>query len=58
MFYIADIFTLGVQYGGRRELCNILTSMENTDIKQQLPVIQQYGANRGMFLGQYDRVAL
>jgi len=24
MFYIADIFTLGVQYGGRTELCNML----------------------------------
>jgi len=34
MFYIADIFTLGVQYGGRRELCQILESMIGTDIKE------------------------
>ena len=27
MFYIADIFTMGVQYGGRKELCDILLSI-------------------------------
>ena len=28
MFYIADIFTLGVQYGQRTELCKMLVSEE------------------------------
>lgn len=58
MFYIADTFTLGVQYGGRRELCDMLTSIEFADVKQQLPVVQQYAVAKGMFYGQYDRTAL
>jgi hypothetical protein len=26
MWYISDIFTMGVQYGGRVEMCNFLTN--------------------------------
>jgi len=26
MWYISDIFTMGVQYGGRTEMCSILTN--------------------------------
>lgn len=58
MFYIADIFTLGVQYGGRVELCNILDSIAFATPKEQLPVLQQYAKAKGMFFGQYDRVSL
>jgi len=42
MFYLADIFTIGVQYGGRIELCNMLLSIQTADVKAQLPVIAQY----------------
>jgi len=43
MFYVADIFTESVQYGGREDLCNVLLSIKDADPKQQLPVLKQYG---------------
>lgn len=58
MFYLADIFTIGVQYGGRIELCNMLLSIQTADVKAQLPVIAQYAVQKGLGLNQYDRVAL
>jgi len=58
MFYIADTFTLGVQYGGRIELCDILMSIADNDMKLQLPVVKQYADKKGVTLNQYDRVAL
>lgn len=58
MFYIADTFTLGVQYGGRRELCDIFTSIAGNDMKLQLPVLKQYADRHSVTLNQYDRVAL
>lgn len=36
MFYIADIFTLGVQYGSRGPVCNWLMSLQGTTVQQQL----------------------
>jgi hypothetical protein len=33
MFYIADIFTIGVQYGGRSGLCSILESIQTSSIE-------------------------
>lgn len=42
MFYIADTFTLGVQYGGRTELCNIFGSIAGSDMRLQVPVVKQY----------------
>jgi len=58
MFYIADTFTLGVQYGGRTELCDIFMSIANSDMKLQVPVVKQYADKHGVTLNQYDRVAL
>lgn len=58
MFYVADSFTLGVQYGGRTELCDIFTSISNSDMKLQVPVLKQYADKHGVTLNQYDRVAL
>jgi pimeloyl-ACP methyl ester carboxylesterase len=58
MWYIADTFTLGVQYGGRIDLCDIFMSMEGADMKLQVPVVKQYADNHGVTLNQYDRIAL
>lgn len=58
MFYIADTFTLGVQYGGRIELCDIFTSIIGNDMKLQVPIVKQYADKHGVTLNQYDRVAL
>ena len=58
MWYIADTFTLGVQYGGRIELCDIFTSIASADMKLQVPVVKQYADKHGVTLNQYDRVAL
>ena len=58
MFYIADTFTLGVQYGGRTELCDIFTSIAGNPMQLQLPVVKQYADKHGCTLNQYDRVSL
>ena len=58
MFYIADTFTLGVQYGARSELCEIFMSVAHMDMKLQLPVLKQYGDKKGTTLNQYDRTSL
>ena len=58
MWYIADLFTLGVQYGGRTELCNIFTSIAASNMSLQLSVVKQYGDKKGTTLDQYDRVSL
>lgn len=58
MFYVADTFTLGVQYGGRSDLCDIFSSIVGNDMKLQLPVLKQYADQHGVTLNQYDRVAL
>jgi hypothetical protein len=58
MWYIADLFTLGVQYGGRTELCDIFTSIAASNMSLQLSVVKQYGDKKGTTLDQYDRVSL
>lgn len=32
MFFIADIFTEGIQYGGRSEMCNLLSSINGNSM--------------------------
>ena len=58
MFYIADTFTLGVQYGGRTNLCDIFSSIAGSAMSLQLAVVKQYADKHGVTLNQYDRVAL
>lgn len=56
MFYIADIFTMGVQYGARTDMCTLLTSQDF----QQDPMtnLYKYGADKGLSVAQYDAMAL
>lgn len=52
MFYIADIFTMGVQYGTRTEMCELLTSKEF--YKDPWKNLYEYGVSRGLDSKQYD----
>ena len=58
MFFIADIFTEGIQYGGRAELCNLLSSINSNSMALQLPVLKQYADAKGTTLDGYDRKLL
>ena len=58
MSYISDLFAGSVQYGKRIEMCEMLTSIQDADIKQQLPVIKQYATNQGLTVAGYDRKVL
>jgi hypothetical protein len=40
MWYIADVFSLGAQYGGRSELCDIFTSVSNMNMSLQIAVVR------------------
>jgi len=52
MWYLADMFTMGVQYGGRTELCALLTSKDfQTDTWRKL---YTYGFKKGVTAAQYD----
>jgi hypothetical protein len=55
MWFIADTFTLGVQYGGRIDLCDIFMSVAGADMKLQVPVVKQYADNHGVTIEQYAR---
>jgi len=58
MWYIADVFTLGVQYGGRTEQCDIFSSIAGSNMSLQLSVVKQYADKKGTTLNEYDRVSL
>jgi hypothetical protein len=58
MWYLADVFSLGAQYGGRSAMCDIFTSVMNTNMSLQLSVVRQYAESKGTTLNQYDRIAL
>jgi hypothetical protein len=58
MFYIADTFTLGVQYGGRTDLCDTFSSIAGSNMTQQIAVVKAYADKHGVTLNQYDRQAL
>ena len=56
MFFIADIFTMGVQYGTRTEMCALITS-EDFQI-DPLTNLSAYGVSKGLSVAQYDAIAL
>lgn len=57
-FYLADIYTLGVQYGNRTYLCDFLMENSGYDMLTQLRAVAKFGKNSGMYYDQYDAVAL
>jgi len=56
MFYIADTFTMGVQYGHRGEMCTNITSADAQS--DPLGNLAKYAMGRGVSVAQYDAVAL
>ena len=48
MFYFADIFTIGVQYGGRTALCSLIESIQGKSELEQLKALKQYGDSKGL----------
>jgi hypothetical protein len=50
MWYLADVFSLGAQYGGRSAMCDIFMSVANTNMSLQLSVVRQYAESKGTTL--------
>ncbi len=48
MFFLADIYTTGVQYGDRTNLCDMLISNAENDILTQLTAVAAYGKTKGI----------
>lgn len=56
MFFIADIFTMGVQYGTRTEMCDTITSEEfQSDPWNQFA---KYASMKGVTIDEYDAKSL
>lgn len=45
MFYYADIFVEGVQYGNRTTLCQLLKENENSSDEEIFNAVTEFGAN-------------
>ena len=58
MFYLADIFTIGVQYGGRVELCNKMAEIDSMTTSDKLQQIREYADKKRVTMGQYDARSL
>ena len=61
MWYIADIFALGVEFGGRVEMCNLLTNGTFYDLKTGIynyTAFSEYAKVRGVMIEDYDAVSL
>jgi len=56
MFYIADIFTMGVQYGTRTQMCELIESVEWAD--DPFSALGAYAIQKGVSADEYDAMAL
>ena len=52
-FYFADIYTIGVQYGGRTELCDMLIANHDLSMTDQMKSVSAYGTSKGVAYDQY-----
>lgn len=57
-WFLSDIYTIGVQYGHRTELCDMLIEQIPNDIWTQLTAVAAYGVKNGLAYDQYDAVSL
>jgi len=57
-YYFADIFTIGVQYGNRTDLCELLNSTASLSFEDKLPHIKEFGAAVGVDPTDYCRYNL
>jgi hypothetical protein len=51
MFFIADVFTMGVQYGTRKEMCEILSTLDFD--KDPIGTVAQYAELKKVTFDQY-----
>lgn len=61
MWYISDIFTMGVQYGGRVEMCVKLTDgtfWDNSTSSYNYSAFAVYAVARGVKIEDYDALSL
>ena len=61
MWYISDIFTMGVQYGGRVEMCEKLTNgtfWDNVTSRYNYTAYAIYASARGVKIEDYDAESL
>jgi len=47
-WYLSDIYTMGVQYGDRTNLCQMLIENKDNDILTQLQAVSDYGKSKGV----------
>jgi len=47
-WYLSDIYTTGVQYGDRINLCNTLLAVKDSEIITQLEAVAGYGNHKGL----------
>lgn len=57
-FYLADIFVESVQYGNRTGLCNLMSTIANSTLEEQLQVVAEQAKSAGVAPEDYDRVVL
>lgn len=57
-FYLADIYTIAVQYGDRTGLCELLYANSGFDMNTQMEVMYNYGNQQGVHFSDYDAEVL
>ena len=57
-WFLSDIYTMGVQYGDRTGLCDMLIANKNEVIDLQLFEVAEYGRSKGISYYQYDAKSL
>ena len=60
MWYVSDIFTMGVQYGGRVEMCNFLTNgtwFNTTTMLYDYKAFSIYAGKKAQ-IDEYDALVL
>jgi len=61
MWYISDIFTMGVQYGGRTEMCELMTNgtiFNKTTGLYNYYAFGDFALKKGVSIEEYERVSL
>jgi len=56
MWFLSDVFTMGVQYGKRTEMCELFASAEFN--KNYVLGLHNFAKSKGVTVNQYDAVAL
>lgn len=57
-WFLSDIYTMGVQYGDRTGLCDMLIEKSSEPIKDQLASLAEYAAKKGVKYEDYAALNL